>query len=170
MLTDEIIRDFEKITNKWKKFSMTERDEIFSNALLIFHTHNSTKEIEQPLYWLVSTAKKIQFEVLRERKKQHAVDEAARVTCVSKQRLSCNSSNSEAPRRSKVLEKRFANIDTWKKLTAHHRELIIKVYVENLSVSAAAREIGIPRSTAKSWISRDLARLRRDLALQNLVS
>ncbi|WP_437194489.1 RNA polymerase sigma factor [Planctomicrobium sp. SH527] len=170
MLTEEIIHNFKKIIDKRKKFSMTEQEEIFSNALLKFHTHNSKKEIERPLNWLVSTAKKIQFDVLRERKKQHEVDEAARITYASKQRLSCNSSNSEAQRHSKALEKRFANIETWKKLTAHHRELIIKVYVENLSVSAAAREIGIPRSTAKSWISRDFARLRRDLALQNLVS
>lgn len=143
-----------------------ERDEIQQETLLRYQQwliDDRHDPIENHLGWLLRTASHVK----RERQRR-----AVRLRCVQlKPDLDVPDRRTQSKQddaNGKQLSIDLNCADTWRRLSPQHRRVLMLVRGYDYAVTEAARELGVVRSTAKSWLSRDTKKLSLDPVLRRL--
>lgn len=133
--------------SQWTRYSTEEHDEILSRTLVRLAQNGG---VNAPKRWSLSVAKNVGLELIREqsRARDSLVELSSHTVFTSKIELNMS--------------------PAWRRLPSKHRELFRLVYVDGQPVSVAARTLNVKRSTAKSWLDRDKAKLRQDATLRAL--
>lgn len=153
--------------DRWNCCSEDEREEIYSETVARYWQRQVDPQrppITNRIGWLLGTAKRVRLE-------RHRIairDSSVRVQQLDKTgwtSLAANP-NRESGQPSRRIP--FEGSSAWCELSGLHRQLFLRVKVDGISLSVAATELGLNRSTAKSWIDRDRRKLSRDETLRTL--
>ncbi|MFG0335217.1 MAG: RNA polymerase sigma factor [Maioricimonas sp. JB049] len=151
----EDVAELQKKLKRWPQYSAAEREEILSETAFkyMLRLRTKTDPIRNPDHWLVRTAQFVGRNLRRPSREKTASPES-----VADRRFT-----SDAPdRENQCRPIDFSKSEAWTKLSDKQRRVLQMRYVEEMTVEDAASELGVPRSTAKSWISRSLLRLACD--------
>ena len=145
--------EFMKAVGKWYRVSATDRDEVISMTVLQYlkRVKSEKHPIRCPERWLLNRA----MWVARDLAPGH--------------HISLPDTSAESPSRRTDATQRDIDLSkspVWMSLTKEQRQVLFMHFVEELPISVAARQVGIPRSTAKSWVTRLTRRLERDSYLR----
>lgn len=159
VITSRTVRIFTNRVESWFRLSQEQRDEVISQSLAVFSQKvNRGERIEEPLRWLMKTAKLLRRAIIRQEQK--------RVKCESRDlteledSISIQSFPSEDEIRiSDAVDKALS------RLSENEQSMIRMHDVKEITISNAARALGVSRSTAKSWYSRARRKLQRDPTL-----
>lgn len=140
----------------WRSLRPHEADDILSDALYAFAQRARKEAIQAPQAWLLCAAQLYARNNRRRYLQLQALDEPSAIT--SQEKL--------PPGNRTALD---AVQEVLSELPDQHRLIIELCDLQRLTVADAARELGVCRSTAKSWRCRAHNRLRHDPRLLALV-
>lgn len=140
----------------WRTLRPHVADDILCDALYAFAQRPDSKEIQNPQAWLLRAAQLYARNYRRRCPQLQALDEPSAIT--SQEKL--------PPGNCTALD---AVQEVLSELQLDHQRIIELCDLQRLTIADAARELGVCRSTAKSWRCRAHNRLRHDPRLLALV-
>ncbi len=168
-IVNDTVSRFVLKVRKWQMNSW-DQDVVISRSLELLWIKGRKETIQEPDRWLLTTAKYIRKETQRDEVRRREVINECRASLGTTSRhngeLMTTSRRQETKSRTSIQD--LTQSPVWSALDGTHRELFRLVFVEEQSTARAARELGINRSTAKSWIERDSRRLQQCPVLQRL--
>lgn len=141
----------------WRTLRPHEADDILSDALFALAQRPDRKEIQNPQAWLLRAAQLCARNNRRRRPQLQPLDEPSAITS-SKQLSLDNCTEFDAVQ------------EVLNELPLSHQRIIELCDLQRLTITDAARELGVCRSTAKSWRCRAHNRLRHDPRLLAIVT
>jgi len=162
MEDDEFLEDVNRLRKELKKWKMPqdERDEIEQESVLRYQRRRKDQNrvpVANRLGWLLRTASNVK----RERDRQ-----AKRLPCTHLKpgqdvpALSMKALQDGTPHR--AFRPELNRAEAWRRLPPLRQRMLILVRGYETTVTDAARELGVARSTAKSWLERDQKKLALD--------
>lgn len=164
---ESAILKFQTRVRRWKRRKGEDLEEIVANTLFEYAKFKSSEcVVENPLHWLLRTAKYKRLEWHRsETSARRAID--AITPQVSQWH---NKKPLTTPWHEMVTEEsshiNWDSIPDWQGISKERKEMLHLVCVSDWRVTHAARALGVKRTTAKSWIARDLRRLKESRSLK----
>ncbi len=143
-----------------------EREEIFSRTLLLLSARSDIENLDA---WFLATAENVGKELIRENTRERKILQEVAEFQITLQKQPERSATSLEIRTHTTRNLPLNDSPTWNNLPLDRRKLQWMVKVEGLAVATAAHELGVNRSTAKSWIARDTAKLQKDKVLMKMV-
>lgn len=145
------------IVAKWRVPSGKTVEDLVTDAVSALWMNTSRgKEIKNPTNWLVGTA--------RNKRREYA-----RQTWEHADSADLPSAERSPARTSRISAFQFSRSPIWESLSQDQQYTVIQVLMYDRSISDIAKELGVNRSTVKSWVSRIPRRLAKDSYFQSLL-
>lgn len=164
-MTNELLELQNSLTRRVSGWSLPPgilMDDIVGETMAVYWDRLSHGEhIEQPIHWLLRTAK---FKYL-EMSRQRGNTQSASAELLSEVPGS-ESALADAPTPAREMD--LGRSEEWQNLSSQKQSVIRESIMYGRSLAEVAKEANVNRSTAKSWVSRSIRRMASDPYLQSL--